>query len=321
MEVTMKKSERVLAAIKREKVDCIPAGFWFHYNSSYTVQEMIDAHMKLYRETDMDVIKIMQDYPYPVTGRIESAEDWYQVKMKGTDSEEFEKMAAVIRGIREEAGEDVLIFQTMFGPFKTASMAFGDEVLMKYSKEAPEAVAAGVEILADVLEKWARGYLEAGADGIYYSAQFGEIGRFDQKEWERLVEPSDLQILQVAAQMPDKYNILHICGEPEYEFRTWVERFAHYPADLVNWSVKDNGYSLEKGREVFGKAILGGMNNKGNILNGPKEAIEEEVRQILDTFGTRGIMIGADCTIQGQGIRLDYIKAAVDAAHSYSVRD
>ncbi len=274
----MKKSERVLAAIKREKVDCIPAGFWFHYNSSYTVQEMIDAHMKLYRETDMDVIKIMQDYPYPVTGRIESAEDWYQVKMKGTDSEEFEKMAAVIRGIREEAGEGVLIFQTMFGPFKTASMAFGDEVLMKYSKEAP-------------------------------------------KEWERLVEPFDLQILQVAAQMPDKYNILHICGEPEYEFRTWVERFAHYPADLVNWSVKDNGYSLEKGREVFGKAILGGMNNKGNILNGPKEAIEEEVRQILDTFGTRGIMIGADCTIQGQGIRLDYIKAAVDAAHGYPVRD
>ena len=159
MEVTMKKSERVLAAIKREKVDCIPAGFWFHYNSSYTVQEMIDAHMKLYRETDVDVIKIMQDYPYPVTGRIESAEDWYQVKMKGTDSEEFEKMAAVIKGIREEAGEDVLIFQTMFGPFKTASMAFGDEVLMKYSKEAPEAVAAGVEILAGVLEKWARGYL------------------------------------------------------------------------------------------------------------------------------------------------------------------
>ena len=32
-------------------------------------------------------------------------------------------------------------------------------------------------------------------------------------------------------------------------------------------------------------------------------------------------MIGADCTIQGQGIRLDYIKAAVDAAHGYPVRD
>lgn len=319
MEVAMKKSERVLAVMKKEKVDHIPAGFWFHYQSSYTVQEMVDAHMKLYRETGADIIKIMQDYPYPVTGQIASEKDWYQVGMKGTDSEEFEKMAAVIRGIREEAGDDVLIFQTMFGPFKTASMAFGDDVLMKYSKEAPEAVAAGVGALADVLEKWAEGYLEAGADGIYYSAQFGEIGRFEQEAWEKLVKPFDLQILQVAERMPDKYNILHICGEPEYEFRTWVDRFTQYPADLVNWSVKDNGYSLEKGREAFGKAILGGMNNKGNLLSGPKEAIEEEVKKILDSFGTTGIMIGADCTIQGEGIRLDYIKAAVDAAHNYPV--
>lgn len=313
----MKKSERVLAVMKKEEADCVPAGFWFHYNPKYTVQEMIDAHMELYRETGMDVIKIMQDYPYPVTGQITSAQDWYKVGMKGTDSEEFEKMAAVIKGIREQAGDDVLIFQTMFGPFKTASMAFGDDVLMKYSKETPEAVAAGVGILADVLEEWAKGYLAAGVDGIYYSAQFGEIGRFSEEEWEKLVKPSDLQILNVAADMPEKYNILHICGEPEYDFKTWVERFTSYPADLVNWSVKDNGYSLEKGREAFGKAILGGMNNKGNILNGPKEAIEQEVKEILDVFGTKGIMIGADCTIQGQGIRLDYIKAAVDAAHNY----
>ena len=68
--------------------------------------------------------------------------------------------------------------------FKAASMTFGDDVLMKYSKEAPEAVAAGVKIIADALEEWTKGYLEAGADGIYYSAQFGEIGRFEKNEWE-----------------------------------------------------------------------------------------------------------------------------------------
>ena len=112
-----------------------------------------------------------------------------KIQIKGTDSEEFAKMAEIIRGIRKEAGDDVLIFQTMFGPFKAASMTFGDDVLMKYSKEAPEAVAAGVKIIADGLEQWTRGYLEAGADGIYYSAQFGELGRFEKEEWEKLVRP------------------------------------------------------------------------------------------------------------------------------------
>ncbi|MDO4285100.1 MAG: uroporphyrinogen decarboxylase family protein [Eubacteriales bacterium] len=313
----MTKKERVLAVMNGEAVDKIPAGFWFHYKPEYTPQEMIDAHIELFRETDMDIIKIMQDYSYPVEGKITCADDWYHISVKGTDSEEFAKMTEVIRGIREKAGDDVLIFQTMFGPFKAASIAFGDDVLMKYSKEAPEAVVAGVQIIADALEEWAKGYLEAGADGIYYSAQFGEIGRFETEEWEKLVKPSDLQILNVAQEQEGKYNILHICGEPEYEFKTWVDRFTSYPADLVNWSVKDNHYSLEKGRDAFGKPILGGMNNKGNILNGPAEEIEKEVIQILDHFGTKGIMIGADCTIQGKNIRTDYIKVAVDAAHNY----
>ena len=180
----MTKKERVLAVMKKEQVDMIPAGFWFHYKSDYTVQQMIDEHMKLFRTTDMDIIKIMQDYPYPISGKITCADDWYHIQVKGTDSEEFAKMAEIIRGIRKEAGKDVLIFQTMFGPFKAASMTFGDDVLMKYSKEAPEAVAAGVKIIADALEEWTKGYLEAGADGIYYSAQFGEIGRFEKNEWE-----------------------------------------------------------------------------------------------------------------------------------------
>ena len=32
----MTKKERVLAVMKKEQVDMIPAGFWFHYKSDYT---------------------------------------------------------------------------------------------------------------------------------------------------------------------------------------------------------------------------------------------------------------------------------------------
>lgn len=41
----MTKKERVLAVMKKEQVDMIPAGFWFHYKSDYTVQQMIDEHV------------------------------------------------------------------------------------------------------------------------------------------------------------------------------------------------------------------------------------------------------------------------------------
>ena len=156
-------------------------------------------------------------------------------------------------------------------------------------------------------EKWSSPY----GIGIIYNTS-------DEKnEWEELVRPYDLQILKVAEEMPEKYNILHICGEPEYQFETHVEWFKNYPADLINWSVKDNHFSLEQGRELYSSAILGGMNNKGNVLNGSEDAIREEVKGILDAFGTKGIMIGADCTIQGENISLDLIKTAVEAAHAY----
>lgn len=315
----MIKAERVKAVINNEIPDYIPAGFWFHYSSDFTVEEMAEAHLDLYRKTDMDIIKIMQDYMYPIYGSIQCADDWYKIKVKGTDSVEFQKLVTVIKMIREKAGDEVLLFQTMFGPFKAASIAFGDEVLMKYAREDPKAVAAGIQIIADALEEWAKGYLQAGADGIYYSAQFAEVGRFSREEWEQLVRPFDLQILQAAANIENKYNILHICGEPEYNFETHVDRFRDYPADLVNWSVKDNSYSLERGRDYFQKPILGGLNNKGNILTGPKDKIEQEVNRVIDCFGTKGLMIGADCTIQGENISMEYIKAAVDAAHNYKL--
>ena len=134
-----------------------------------------------------------------------------------------------------------------------------------------------------------------------------------------LVEPSDRMVLDVAKNREDKYNILHICGEPEYDFKVHLERFRDYPGDIVNWSVKDTGVSLAEGQKLYRRPILGGLNNKGNILSGTDEAIRAEVEEAIRGFGSTSMMIGADCTIQGQGISLDRIKTAVEAAHNFQL--
>lgn len=315
----MNKIDRLKSVFEGKMPDVIPAGFWFHYRSDYSVDQMVEAHLDLYRKTDMDIIKIMQDYPYPIIGEIKEPEDWYKIKVKDIASEEFKKMSEIIKKIADQVGNEVMIFQTMFGPFKAASMLAGDELLMKHCKENPDAVLAGVNIIANALEQWANAYLDAGADGIYYSAQFGEVGRFSHDQWEKTVYPSDLQILKVAEKRQNKYNILHICGEPEYDFETHVDRYRDYPMDLVNWSVKDNHYSLERGKDFFNGPVLGGLNNKGNILNGTEEDIINEVNEVISGVDIRGFMLGADCTIQGENISIDKIKIAVDAAHNYQI--
>ena len=315
----MDKIQRLKAVIKNEVPDVTPAGFWFHYSPSLSPVEMAAKHLELFYETDMDVIKVMQDYPYPLEGQVKNAADWKRIKLRSKKSPEFRKLEEVLKRVLDRAGGEAMVFQTMFSPFKAAVMSFGDDLVMQHARENPEAVAAGVDAIADTLAEWAAGYLDTGASGIYYSAQFGEAGRFTEEVWADLVQPSDIKILKVADQRENRYNILHICGEPEYNFQVSLNRFMHYPADMVNWSVKDNQYTLNQGYELFQKPVLGGLNNKGNILNGTNESIVSEVHCIIESFGSRGLMIGADCTIQGENISMDRIRTAVEAAHNASL--
>lgn len=315
----MNKVERVKAVLRGETPDKVPAGFWFHYPSTYTVEETVKGHLDLFRHTDMDIMKVMQDFMYPIHTKIENASDWYKIRFDGPDSPEFKKQAEIIKRILDGVNGEALVVQTMFGPFKAASFAFGDDLLMAHSKENPKAVADGVKTIAEVQQEWANAYLDLGLDGIYFSAQFGEVGRFTDEEWAMLVEPSDRMVLDVAKNREDKYNILHICGEPEYDFKVHLERFRDYPGDIVNWSVKDTGVSLSEGQKLYRRPILGGLNNKGNILSGTDEAIRAEVEEAIRGFGSTSMMIGADCTIQGQGISLDRIKTAVEAAHNFQL--
>jgi uroporphyrinogen decarboxylase len=125
-----------------------------------------------------------------------------------------------------------------------------------------------------------------------------------------------MAVLKAAEQQGGR-NILHICGEPDYQFKTNLAWFADYPAAIVNWSVKDTGIAPEQGRELFKKPVLGGMNNKGNILNGSDGDIKAEVEGIVRKAGRKGFMLGADCTIQGEGITHQRIRTAVDAAHNF----
>ncbi|MDR3138361.1 MAG: hypothetical protein LBT95_01675 [Treponema sp.] len=312
----MNKRERIEAIFRNEKADIVPAGFWYHYKSEWDVAQMTEAHLKTFRETGADIMKVMQDYIEPLEMTVKVPGDWKKVKFPGTSSRVYQKLADVLKGILDNLGGEVMVFQTLFGAFKNAVFAYGDGLVMAHAKEAPDLVAPAVYGIGESLCEWAEGFMEIGAAGIFYAAQFSEPGRFTRQEWDKLVRPADLAVMGAAENRGGR-NILHICGEPEYQFKTSPEWYAGYSGAIVNWSVKDTGLSLVQGRELFQKPVLGGMNNKGNILNGSDEAIAAEVRGIIRDAGERGFMLGADCTIQGQGISHEKIRCAVDAAHAY----
>jgi uroporphyrinogen decarboxylase len=70
--------------------------------------------------------------------------------------------------------------------------------------------------------------------------------------------------------------------------------------------------SVTEGRELFQRTIVGGMDDRGVVVDGPPQAIEEAVQEVIADFGTKGFMLGADCTFPTD-INIRHIRTAVEA--------
>lgn len=60
------------------------------------------------------------------------------------------------------------------------------------------------------------------------------------------------------------------------------------------------GITLGKEKKLFGgRAVIGGFGQTENdlIYKGSEEEIRSEGRRLLDESGTKGVLLGADCTI------------------------
>jgi uroporphyrinogen decarboxylase len=313
----MNKVERINAALANKPVDRVPVVMWYHFDPALSVERAVDAHYKFSTSVDQDIIKIMYDNDYFLDEAVKKPTDWRGIRPRGKDSPFYRKQRDILRGLLEKSKGEFPIWVTMFGAFKFAVMAVGNDMVMRHAKEDPASFKAGVAAIADSLCEWAEGYLSEGANAIFYSAQFGEPGRFTKSEWSDLVSPFDLQGLDVAEKMSGKYNILHLCGEPEYGYRVHIDRFGGYPSSGINWAAHPHYYEIERGRDFFDRPILGGLDNHGVMSRGSADEVKKATAELLERNGKLGYILGADCSIESPDFEWR-IKAAVDAAKEYA---
>lgn len=312
----MDKRTRVLNAFNGLSTDRVPVGFWFHFTGDESVGEgCINAHLNFYRQIDPDMIKIMSDtyFKHPIPIQINKASDWKKLQPLKKDDPFIQEQVHRVKSIVDGINRECCTFYNVFAPFSSIRFATSDELVTSHLKEDPEAVMYALQVIAHDNALIAESVIkDGGCDGIYYCLQGGELDRMTGEEYKKYISPSDLYVLNHANKSSEN-NILHCCGWAGDKNR--MENWQSYPAKVINWAVHVEDMSLSQGKKFFGgKTVLGGFDNRptGALYKGTKEEVIKEAFDILEDVGTKGVILGADCTLPAD-IQKERIRWVIDA--------
>jgi uroporphyrinogen decarboxylase len=306
----MNKIERVRAVLRSAEVDRVPAGFWFHFPAEFRGGEaMARRHIEYYRATDLDILKVMNDTGYAPVGKvmIKQPSDWARLEPTPLSDPLYQSHLEGLKRIVDALGSEVLIMTTLFNPFHeavailraslrgSADEADARNILIQQLRQEPEPVLAALRLIAtDHARFFQTCITEAGANGIYYSAQGGERDLMSDEEHARWFKPADMIVLRALHGVAE-FVVGHFCGRAIN-----LSRFVDYPVQMANWAAHADNLSLTEGKALLGGVpILGGLNERGPLVYGPREALKREVDGALSKMGTRGFMLGAGCTVPG----------------------
>ncbi|HJQ23778.1 MAG TPA: uroporphyrinogen decarboxylase family protein [Blastocatellia bacterium] len=289
----MNKIDRVMHALKGEEVDRPPFSFWYHFGLQHGPgRKHAEAEVDFYHAYNLDFLKVMNDYPYPLpvgVEALESADDWRRLEPVAADDDCWAEQLAALSLIHKAIGGEALFIDTIFSAWTTARRLTRDGNLRAVRERHPEALQQALEAISTSLAGYARAAVEHGAAGIFLSlgAATDEVmSEEDYKVWGR---PFDLKILEAVRDAP--FNVLHVHGK-----RIHFDAVSDLPASAINWSHYATPPTLVEGRRRSGRAVMGGIDE----ATAAHLAAPEIVKQITNTVqevGRRGLIVAPGCSV------------------------
>jgi uroporphyrinogen decarboxylase len=229
----MTSRERVERALRGQDVDRPPFTFWQHfYLAQFPAEQFAAATLAFHRAYRTDLVKVMNDYPYPQPLRVEA--------------NPFPEQLRALAMVGDALGGEALFVDTLFNPYNRARKLLTRPELDRLKRERPQELLDMLETIAKSEACHARRALEAGAAGIFFAIE-------SCAEYATFGEPFDRIVLQAAAGAP--LNILHLHGE-----RIELDRYAHgWPAAAVSYSVRTTGIGMGEARGRWAGLLVGGI--------------------------------------------------------------
>ena len=325
----MNKVRRVRAVLAGEKPDHAPVSFWHHFAPGMEAGEKaVQAHLAHLEKYDLDFLKVMNDndYPRPACGVISSVGDLAGIEQLSGDEAPFAKQLEVIKRLRQEIGEEVMMATTVFSPWSVlrrltapAPVRHGppvlevgedarDRMLRELLSDDASAMQEALLRIAATLCDFSRFCIQAGADGVFFSVREDWVeAAGDETTYEKIVRPADRLVFSGISS--GTFNMLHICGNSR-DF----DSFCAYPFQVVNWADRTAGPSIASVKARIKPAICCGVDNLHTLVHGTPDDCAREVKEALSEAAGRPIMISAGCTYDPEKVPQANLKAVCRAA-------
>jgi uroporphyrinogen decarboxylase len=311
---SMTGRERVEAALAMDVADRPPVGAWGHtYREEWFPAELAAITVERARRFGWDFVKFQPRascfaeafgstyHPSghrlrgpillrPAVPDLDSWKDVALVNRKALD-DQVESIGLAAR----ELGSGVPVIQTVFSPITVGGYLVGKSQsrVVRELRKHPELVGPALQRIADALVDFGRRSVEAGAAGVFYAIS-GYAGRGVMSEdgYRDLVLPYDQSVLS-ALPKDAWFNVLHLCGS---NLNFGLSR--NLPTHAISWSIHNQGNpSLGEGRDIAGRAVMGGLSQRATLVYGPPAKIKTEARSAVKQTGGRGLLLAPGCSV------------------------
>jgi uroporphyrinogen decarboxylase len=287
-----------------------PVGMWRHHPvADQSAAALADATIAFQNRFDFDFAKItpastyqLRDYGLSdallndALGRraatapvILHADDWYGLPRLDPAEGFAGQIVQCAKRVRRGLPPHVPVLMTVFNPLFQAVTLAGLPALRQHIEQQPEAVFAGLAVIADNTRRLIETFCDAGVDGIFLAVQQAQASQFSAADYRRYGLEHDRACLETAA-LP--LNMVHLHGAAVHGdlFGAHAPATIHYEADNGNPDPADllslYGYGVSTGPAAG--------------LLAPHRCATELARcidDILDRCKGPGFILGAGCAL------------------------
>ncbi len=306
---SMTKIERVRAALTGGDVDRPPFTVWYHFGLQHAPAERTaEAHLEFFASYDLDWLKVMNDYSYPMPRGVETlteARDLRRIVALDVRQGPPGEQLRAIRLIAERLSGQALLVDTVFNAWNTLRRNVVKDAMAALMRDHPAELEAALAVVNDNLIRYAVASLQHGAAGIFLSVP-ATAESLTLEQYERFMRPYDLALLQ-AIRPYGEFHVLHAHGNAVY-----LDRLLDYPVHAISWADRESGPPLAEMRRRTALALVGGLGHT-HFPYVSAARVRAEVRTAVAEAGPRHLLLAPGCAIPTYSFP-ELIRAARDEA-------